>query len=74
MKTADIKNDIVAKLQTALPAWHFEAYGMAGAVACFPPGGPSSVRFGELSDLAPISSVCGPIYVVTHLRSDYVAH
>lgn len=60
-------------LSAALPAWHFEPYGTSGAVACFPPhaeGGTCATAFHQLSRLAPISSVCGPLYVVTQLLKE----
>lgn len=64
-----IHTPIQAQLSAALPHWHFEPYGTRGAVACFPPNGPSLEAWRELEPHAFISSVCGPLYVVTTLRN-----
>lgn len=55
-------------LRAVLPAWHFEPYGSRGAIACFPPQGTGHEAFEQLYPHAVISSVCGPMYVVTQLR------
>ncbi len=60
---------VAEKLRAVLPSsWHVGPYGSGGAVACYPPGGTSPAAFHELNRHAPISSVAGPLYVVTHLR------
>ncbi len=60
-------------LKTTFPYWHFEPYGQDGAIACFPPSnlGQCSDTYRALSRVAPITSV-GPLYVVTHLRDDFL--
>lgn len=63
---------LAAALFASLPHWHFEPYGTRGAVACFPPDAPSPHRWNELARHAPITSVCGPLYVVTRLRQSII--
>lgn len=62
---------MIETLKTSLPQWVFQAYGKQGAVACYPAGGLNAEAFGELSRIAPVSSVCGCFYVVTHLRYEW---
>lgn len=61
--------DLIRILGQSLPNWTFQPYGQQGAVACYPPEPPNADAFNRLSALAPISSVCGPLYVVTTLRN-----
>ncbi len=63
-----IATGLVAVLSAALPAWHFNPYGPNGAVACYPPDHPSLARWDELSAVARIQAVCGPLYVVSSLH------
>jgi len=58
-------------LRQRLPEWTFEAYGKNGAVACFPPHSEriGYARYRELREHAVITSVCGPLYVVTELKA-----
>jgi hypothetical protein len=60
---------LIQVLGQSLPGWHFQPYGKDGAVACYPPSPPNADAFNRLSALAPITSVCGPLYVVTGLRN-----
>lgn len=59
---------ILETLRVSLYTWHFEFYGTTGAIACYPPNPPDAYYFGQLNAMAPITSVCGPFYVVTRLR------
>jgi len=59
---------LIQVLGQSLPDWTFQPYGKDGAVACYPPMPPNADAFNRLSSLAPITSVCGPLYVVTGLR------
>lgn len=57
-------------LSASLPEWHFEPYGLSCHVACFPPRGYTGFKaWQELAGVAYIESVCGPLYVVSSLRS-----
>lgn len=65
----DIAEEHCRALQSKLPHWHFVPYGQHGAAACYPvpPMKVGPDAFIELSRYAVISSVCGPLYVVTQL-------
>lgn len=56
------------RLALLLPHWRFEPYGRTGAVACYPPHGTNPDAYSELSTVAFIDGVCGPIYTVYSLR------
>jgi len=64
-----LASDRIKALSVKLPHWHFEAYGNGGAVACYPANGTNAASYSELSAVAPISSVCGPLYVITEFRN-----
>jgi hypothetical protein len=57
--------DKLDQLRRKLPSWTFERYGNQGAIACYPPGGPSFEAWTNLAKWATITSACGPLYVVT---------
>lgn len=57
---------LIKALQSQLAGWHFAPYGNGGAVACYPPQyGQRGERYNELNRIAPITAVCGPLYVVS---------
>lgn len=60
--------DLTKVLSAKLPQWTFKPHGNGGAVAAYPPGGPSKDNWEALNRVAYISSASGPLYVVTQLR------
>jgi hypothetical protein len=68
-----MKITALTKLSEKLPGWHFTAYGIGDSIACYPPGGPSYDNFIALSAIAPISAVCGPLYVVNMTIGEWLS-
>ena len=60
--------NLIRSLGSKLPGWTFNAYGNGEAIACYPPKPLSVETWTELSFVAPVRSVCGPLYVVTGLN------
>lgn len=59
---------MLSALRRRMPDWNFQPYGKHRAVACYPPIQPCAQAFDDLNRWAPVSSLCGVLYVVTQLR------
>jgi hypothetical protein len=59
---------VIRHLDRNFSDWVFQAYGMQGAIAAYPPGGPSADNYRKLGSVAWIASVHGPLYVVSDVK------